>query len=44
MAVTIRGIAPRSPAAKAGLRPGDRLIAISGHPIRDLLDYRFYMT
>ena len=44
MAVTIRGIAPRSPAAKARLRPGDRLIAISGHPIRDLLDYRFYMT
>ena len=44
MAVTITGVEPRSPAQRAGIRPGDRLVSISGHPIRDLLDYRFYLT
>ena len=27
-----------------GLRAGDELCAINGHPIRDVLDYRFYLT
>ena len=44
MAVTIQGVDPHSPAQRAGIQPGDRLVAISGHPIQDLLDYRFYMT
>ena len=30
------------PAWRAGLRPGQRLLKINGHPIRDVLDYKFY--
>ncbi|MBQ9544269.1 MAG: DUF512 domain-containing protein [Clostridia bacterium] len=33
-----------SPADKAGIREGDLLAAINGHPIRDVLDYRFFIT
>lgn len=44
MSVTIAGVAPGSPAAKKGLLPGDVLDAINGEAIRDVLDYRFYMT
>ena len=25
-----------------GLRPGDRLLAMNGHPLRDVIDYRYY--
>ncbi|MGQ9778902.1 MAG: DUF512 domain-containing protein [Bacillota bacterium] len=28
-----------SPAAKAGILPGERLLAVNGRPIRDLIDY-----
>jgi len=31
-------------AGQLGLRPGDRLLAINGHPLRDLIDYRYYLT
>lgn len=31
-------------AEQLGLRPGDRLLAINGHPLRDLIDYRYYLT
>ena len=31
-----------SPARRAGIRPGDTLLRINGHPIRDVLDYKFY--
>ena len=31
-----------SPARKAGVRPGDTLTHINGHPIVDVLDYKFY--
>lgn len=44
MAVKITGIVPGSPAAKAGIQPGDVLISINKNPIVDVLDYRFYMT
>lgn len=44
MAVTISGVTPHSPAAKKRICPGDRLLAINGHPIEDVLDYRFYLT
>ena len=44
MSVTIAGVEPGSIAAKSGIRPGDVLDAINGSPIRDVLDYRFYMT
>lgn len=44
MSVTISGVAPGSPAAGKGLLPGDILDSINGEDIRDVLDYRFYMT
>ena len=33
-------IEPGSIAAELGLRPGDRLVALNGEPVRDLLDYQ----
>lgn len=44
MPVTITGVEPGSPAAKKGLLPGDVLETINGEAVRDVLDYRFYMT
>ena len=44
MSVVIKGVEPGSPAAKRGVLPGDTLESINGSPIRDVLDYRFYMT
>ena len=38
----IASVDPRSPADKAGLRPGETLTHINGHPIVDVLDYKFY--
>jgi len=35
---------PQSLAEKAGIRPDDALVAINGHQIADLLDYRFHLT
>jgi putative radical SAM enzyme (TIGR03279 family) len=35
----ILDIEPGSIAAELGLRPGDRLLALNGEPVRDLLDY-----
>ncbi len=31
-------------AEKAGIFPGDILLSIDSHPIRDVLDYRFFLT
>ena len=31
-----------SPAARAGIQPGETLYAIDGKPVRDVLDYKFY--
>ena len=44
MAVLISGVEPRSPAAKKRIAPGDTLLSINGHPIEDVLDYRFYLA
>lgn len=42
--VTISEVEKKSIAQKAGLKAGDILIAINGHEIRDVLDYRYYLT
>ena len=38
---TIAAVAAGSPAAAHSLLPGDRLLAIDGRQVRDVLDYRF---
>lgn len=42
MAAVIAGVDAGSPAARAGVAPGETLLSVSGRPIRDVLDYRFY--
>lgn len=42
--VTVTEVAPRSRAARRGIRVGDVLVAINGHEIHDVLDYRFYLA
>ena len=38
----IAEVAPESLAARAGLQPGDELVFINGHPLRDVIDVQFY--
>ena len=38
----VREVTPESPADLAGISPGDKIHAINGHPIRDLVDFQFY--
>ncbi len=38
----VQGVQAGSLAQRAGLRPGDRLVSIDGHELRDAIDYRFY--
>ncbi len=40
--VVIATIRERTPAARAGLRPGDRIVAINGEPLRDVIDFHFH--
>ncbi len=40
----ISAVEPRSYGARGGILPGDVLVAINGHNIGDVLDYRFYLT
>ena len=42
--VKICNVAPNGIAARAGILAGDLLQCINNHPIRDVLDYRFYLT
>ena len=42
--VKICEVAPRSRAWKKKIRTGDSLVSINGREIRDVLDYRFYLT
>ena len=37
--VRVLGVEPGGLAASAGLRPGDRLLRVNGHPLRDLVDF-----
>lgn len=43
MAVAITSVIKNSPAWKKHIQPGDILIAVNGHSIRDFLDYQFYI-
>lgn len=38
----ITSVEPGSPSAKAGIKPGERLVSINGNPIADVLDYMYY--
>jgi putative radical SAM enzyme (TIGR03279 family) len=35
-------VAPGGLGSEAGLRPGDRLLAVNGHRVRDVIDVRFF--
>jgi len=38
----VAAVEPGSLGQAAGIRPGDRLLAINGHSLRDVIDVRFY--
>ena len=40
----IAGTEPGSPAEELGIGKGDRLIAVDGHEIEDVFDYRYYIN
>jgi putative radical SAM enzyme (TIGR03279 family) len=42
MGGVIAGVGPGSIAEEVGLRAGDEVMAINGHPLRDVIDYQFY--
>lgn len=42
--VTVSGVLRGSLADRRGIRAGDVLISVNGEEIRDVLDYRFYIT
>lgn len=41
MDIPIAGVEPGSPARRAGIRTGDRLLDIDGQPVTDFIDYRY---
>ena len=43
MAVIIKSVEPKSPAARARIKAGDTLLSINGREIGDVLDYRFFI-
>ncbi|HJR03511.1 MAG TPA: DUF512 domain-containing protein [Methylomirabilota bacterium] len=40
--VVVAAVTPRTPAARAGLRSGDRIRAINGAALRDVIDFHFH--
>ena len=42
MSTVITSIDRRSPAERAGVQVGEKLISIGGHAVEDVLDYRFF--
>ncbi|MCD8353494.1 MAG: DUF512 domain-containing protein [Clostridiales bacterium] len=42
MSTKIASVDARSPAERAGIRPGEELRTVNGNPIVDVLDYKFY--
>jgi len=43
LSVEIQSVVPHSPCAKKGIAAGDRLLAVNGHEVFDVLDYRFHI-
>jgi len=41
-AVTVAAVRARTPAAAAGLAPGDRILTVNGHSLRDAIDFQFH--
>ena len=39
----ITAVVPGSLAGRIGFRSGDQLLSINGHPLRDVIDVRFYV-
>jgi len=42
MSALVSAVDAGSPAEAAGLSPGDRVLAVDGHPLRDLIDWRWH--
>jgi putative radical SAM enzyme (TIGR03279 family) len=40
--VVVAAVRPRTPAAAARLRAGDRILAVNGHALRDAIDFQFH--
>jgi putative radical SAM enzyme (TIGR03279 family) len=40
--VLVAVVHARTPAARAGLRAGDRILAVNGEPLRDAIDFQFH--
>jgi len=40
--VVVAAVKPGTAAARAGLRPGDRIVAINRAPLRDVIDFHFH--
>jgi putative radical SAM enzyme (TIGR03279 family) len=40
--VVVADVRPRTPAARAGLRAGDRIVAVNGALLRDVIDFHFH--
>ena len=38
----IKAIEPGGLGQRLGLRPGDRILTVNGHPLRDIIDFNFY--
>jgi putative radical SAM enzyme (TIGR03279 family) len=42
--VVVAIVRSRTPAAEAGLRPGDRILSVNGHAVRDAIDFQFHTS